>query len=292
MPFTPSPLRYPGGKTQLYPLVRQILAYNGILGGAYIEPFAGGDGLAIKLLLRDEVENIVFNDFDKAVYSVWHSILYSTDELCSLIEDSKLSIEEWQEHKQTYEKLDSSDLLALGFSTFYLNRTNVSGIIKGGVIGGKSQQGAYKIDARFNRLGLIKRIRDIAEHRDRISLSNIDAVNFVDSELVSSQKKALINFDPPYVLKGGMLYKNSYCEKDHVVLANKIHSCQHPWITTYDICPLIKELYSNYRSSVLGINYSIGDTRSAKEYIFFSHNIKLPPDLLPLACIQAESRAS
>lgn len=276
VPYTPSPLRYPGGKTQLYPLVQQLFNHNNFLGKTYIEPFAGGAGLAIKLLLRGEAGDIILNDFDNAIYSVWHSILYSTDTFCSLIEDSKITMDEWQEHKHIYENESDTDLLSLGFSTFYLNRTNVSGIITGGVIGGKKQQGKYKMDARFAKPGLIKRIQDIAKHRNRITISKMDAIDFLDSQLVLSRKDALINFDPPYVLKGGMLYKNSYCEKDHVALANKIHSCQQPWIVTYDICPLVQGLYSSYRSSVLGINYSIGDTRSAKEYIFFSHNLNLP----------------
>ena len=45
----PSPLRYPGGKAQLFPLVRDIIVANRLNGATYIEPFAGGAGLALKL---------------------------------------------------------------------------------------------------------------------------------------------------------------------------------------------------------------------------------------------------
>ncbi len=49
-------------------------------------------------------------------------------------------------------------MLDVGFSTFFLNRTNVSGVIKGGIIGGQEQQGEYKIDARYNGQNLIRKL--------------------------------------------------------------------------------------------------------------------------------------
>ena len=174
MPFTPSPLRYPGGKTQLYAVVKEILYRNSIAGGTYIEPFAGGAGLAIKLLLNGDVNHIVINDYDKAIYSTWYSIINHTDEFCEAINRSKLTMEEWNYHKERFNK--SQNILELGFSTFYLNRTNVSGVIKGGVIGGKEQKGNYKIDARFNKEGLIKRIIKISEKKENITISNKIAI--------------------------------------------------------------------------------------------------------------------
>ena len=273
MPHTPSPLRYPGGKTQLYSIVKDILNKNDLFGGTYVEPFAGGAGLAIKLLLNGDVSNIVINDFDPAIYSVWYSMLNFTDDFFKFILHSELSIEEWHYHKERYN--NSLDLLELGFSTFYLNRTNVSGVIKGGVIGGKKQQGKYKMNARFNKEGLIKRISKIVDKKKYITLSNKNATDFID-EFDFNAGKAFVNFDPPYVKKGGQLYKNAFTEKEHIELSKKILACPFNWIVTYDICELVKELYSSQRHSKLDINYSIGDTRDAKEFIFFSGNIILP----------------
>lgn len=273
MPYTPSPLRYPGGKTQLYSLVKDILYKNSLVDGTYVEPFAGGAGLAIKLLLNGDVDRIVINDFDAAIYAVWYSIIYHTDEFCRLVEKSNLTIEEWSFHKERYGS--SKDILELGFSTFYLNRTNVSGVIKGGVIGGKKQRGTYGIDARFNKPGLIKRILKIAEKRDRITLSNEDAIKLID-KFDFEIEKTFINFDPPYVKKGALLYKNAFTENKHIDLSKKILSCPLNWIVTYDICDLVKRLYCSCRHSLLNINYSIGDIREAKEYIFFSNKLILP----------------
>lgn len=278
MPYTPSPLRYPGGKTQLYSIVKELLYSNSLVGGTYVEPFAGGAGLSIKLLLNGDVGHIVINDFDIAIYSIWDAILNNTDEFCKCIHDAKLTMEEWYYHKERFSK--ATDSLELGFSTFYLNRTNVSGVIKGGVIGGKEQKGNYKIDARFNKEGLIKRIRKIEEKKDYISLSNKNAIDLID-EFDFETDKTFINFDPPYVNKGALLYKNSFIESDHINLSSKILTCPFHWIVTYDICELVKKLYSIKRYSTLNINYSIGDVRDAKEYIFFSDELTLPDSFLP-----------
>lgn len=278
MPITPSPLRYPGGKTQLYPIVRDILRTNGMEGITYAEPFAGGCGLALKLLFKGDVGHIVLNDFDVAIYAFWFSILNYTDEFFSMLANVPVTVEEWEKQKEIYSSLNLNDLLALGFATFFLNRTNVSGVIKGGLIGGKKQNGNFKLDARFVKESLFTRIRKISEYRNNISLYNLDAMDFIDKEL-SKFKKLFINFDPPYVKKGSSLYKNAYSEDEHRLLSRKISLCNMPWIVTYDACSLVKKLYAGFRESTLGISYSIGNTRNAKEYIYFSDCLKVPANI-------------
>lgn len=175
MPSTYSPLRYPGGKSKFYDYIREILKCNNLIGETYIEPFAGGAGLALKLLFNNDVKRIVINDFDPAIYSFWYSILYETDAFCGLIDSTPITLDEWKNQRNIY--MDNSDYtsLKLGFATFYLNRTNVSGVIKGGVIGGQEQTGTYKMDARFNKENLIKKIMKISGYRDQIVLLKQDA---------------------------------------------------------------------------------------------------------------------
>lgn len=273
MPHTPSPLRYPGGKTQIYPFVKDILFMNGLIGCTYVEPFAGGAGLALKLLLNNDVESIVINDYDSAIYAIWHCILYETQKFCDAIENAILSIDEWYLQKDKFIK--SSNIFELGFSAFFLNRTNLSGIIKGGVIGGKKQLGNFKIDARFNKNGLIKRVQKIADRRDSIVISNLNALDMIKSFNFNNDK-TFVNFDPPYVKKGKQLYKNSFTDNEHCELSTLIQSCKLPWIVTYDKCDLVNNLYRDYRRSNLGITYSIGSTKNANEYIIFSNYLKLP----------------
>lgn len=269
-----SPLRYPGGKAKLYNFVKKILTNNNLLGGTYVEPFAGGAGLALKLLINKDVKRIVLNDLDPAIYSIWHSILNVTDDFCELIRNIELSVNEWKKQKEIYNQGLKNNSLEYGFAAFYLNRTNVSGVIKGGIIGGLNQSGNYKMDARFNKEDLIHRVRLISKHKKSIILYNIDANELINGDYLKGLHKVFINFDPPYVKKGLQLYKNSFSTKDHQILCENISKCKKKWIVTYDICPLVKELYKKFSCDVIDINYSVNTTRKAQEYVFYSSELK------------------
>ena len=275
-----SPLRYPGGKAKLYPYIVELLKINNLYGETYIEPFAGGAGLALKLLINNDVKRIVINDLDPAIYSFWFCVLNDTERLCDLIENTPITPEEWVRQKSIYSAGLNDNLLEFAFATFFLNRTNVSGVIMGGIIGGIDQNGPYKIDARFNRANLISRIKEISKHRDQIILTNLDAKIFLSPSNLRHYYKAFINLDPPYVKKGKQLYKNAFSLEDHKDLYEIVSACKRKWIVTYDICDFIKDLYAPYRSSTLDINYSINGNRKAKEYIFFSDNLDLPTNII------------
>lgn len=278
MPSNYSPLRYPGGKSQLYPFVKKIIECNNLLGETYVEPFAGGAGLALKLLLNDDVKRIIINDYDYAIYAIWYCILNYTDDFCRRIEEIDISVSQWDNQRAIYNSMTDS-IFDLGFAAFYLNRTNRSGIIKGGVIGGRFQNGNYKIDARFSKEKLIQKIRQIACNKDKIILTNMDVFDFLSSGFLHHYYKTFINFDPPYVIKGSQLYKNSFTKQDHRLLADLISNCHRKWIVTYDICPLVEEIYKNYRCSKININYSASNSGKATEYIFFSDNLNIPDDI-------------
>lgn len=276
MPSTLSPLRYPGGKTRFYDYIKKLLEYNEMLGETYIEPFAGGAGLAIKLLINNDVRRIVINDFDPAIYAVWYNILNKTEMFCDKINNIFVTKQEWLKQRDIYLCKDTSNLFDLGFATFFLNRTNVSGVINGGMIGGQQQEGHYKIDARFNKQTSISKITRIAEHKEQIILLNQDAKELLRPQQLRRFYKSFLYLDPPYVKKGAQLYKNAFDEMDHMELCELISSCNRKWIVTYDICPFIEDLYRSYRSSYLDITYSIHKSKKAQEYIFFSENMILP----------------
>lgn len=281
MPLTPSPLRYPGGKAKLYNYIRSLIEINGLLGETYIEPFAGGSGLALKLLLKDDVKRIVINDYDPAIYAFWHCVLNSTQQMCDFVNTVPLTVDEWDRQHKIYSEQENYSELELAKAVLFLNRTNISGIINGGVIGKRDQTGKYKMDARLNRAELIKKINAISALSDRIDLYNLDASVFLQTELCHYYK-AFINFDPPYVAKGGQLYKNAFSDADHEALRDQIAACRRKWVVTYDICDLVSKLYSGYRGSYIDIYYSANGARRAQEYIFFSDNLILPDDTVLL----------
>lgn len=278
-----TPLRYPGGKGKLASYVARVFEVNEIVGGTYVEPYAGGAAVAMELLLTGVAKRVHINDLNTSVYAFWHSVLRQPEELCSLISKTPVSIETWHTMKEVQAGSDPS-LLELGFSTFFLNRTNRSGIIGGGVIGGKNQDGAWKLDARFNKRDLIARILAIADYASSIALHNEDAEKLVIKLAKKIPAKSLIYFDPPYYVKGQGLYLNYYNEKDHAALANTIRRLPstQKWITSYDDHPALHALYKGYPNLVYTLSYSANTRYRGSEAIFFSKNLIVPAPMPPM----------
>lgn len=272
-----SPLRYPGGKGRLADFFKQVLTDNRLLDGVYVEPYAGGAAVALSLLFDEYVSRIAINDKDRSIYAFWYSVLHHTEQLCRMIEETPVTLETRLEQKvrQQRERKETEDLLALGFSTLFLNRVNRSGIIKGGVIGGNDQTGNYKIDARYHKADLIERIERIASYSDRIALYNEDAVQFlgqIKEDLPSG--KSIIYLDPPYYKKGQGLYMNYYRKSDHQQIRDAIAAEKDVrWIVSYDNAEPIKELYKDFRSEEFMLNYSASHaTGRGTEIMFVSDN--------------------
>lgn len=288
-----SPLRYPGGKSCLYPLVSQILKKNNLERKRYAEPFAGGCGLALSLLYQGNVSELHINDIDASIWAFWHSVLEHTDELTYKIRKTPITIDEWQRQRAIHLTQDLSDPVALGFSTFFLNRTNRSGIIKAaGVIGGLDQSGPYKMDCRFNREDLEKRVLRIAKYRTRIHLTRRDALDFINDIERSLPKTTFLCVDPPYFQKGQGLYTSFYEQKDHSMLASAIIRTEKPWIVTYDNVEKISHLYKSRRQYQFDINYSVETKRTGTELLIASKGLKLPTELRDRQVNQPQYRAA
>lgn len=271
-----SPLRYPGGKSKLEPLMEYLIMQTGHFGGTYIEPFAGGAGIALELLEKGIVKEIVINDLDKGIYSFWRAILTETDRFIDDIWNVELTIDEWKKQRSLIEK-NSSYSYELGFATFYLNRTNRSGIIKGGVIGGVQQNGRWKIDARFNKGALVDRVKKIAAKKNHIHIYNKDVISFILNYLPKYEENAFVYFDPPYLKKGKQLYMNFFSYKDHVKIEQSINSCvKCDWVITYDDVKEISDIYQNHFLRRFDLNYSVSIKRKASEIIIFKRQDMIP----------------
>lgn len=270
-----SPLRYPGGKSRIADFVKQIIKDNKLLDGVYVEPYAGGAAVALSLLMSEYVSRIIINDKDRSIFAFWHSVLNETERLCQYIEETPVTMEIWREQRelQSIEKKKTADLFSLGFSTLFLNRTNRSGIIKAGVIGGLEQTGNYKIDARYKKEELIARIRRIAAYADRIELHNEDAVDLVSKISHIAPQNTIMYLDPPYYKKGRGLYMNYYNDSDHRAIRDIITNVDTiKWMVSYDNSCFIKSLYKEYRSQEFYLNYSANNNGKGTEVLFFSNN--------------------
>ena len=271
-----SPLRYPGGKLKVVDYIKRLMEENNLCGGTYIEPYAGGANVALSLLLCKYAKRIKINDIDRSIYAFWHSVLMETEALCRMIQDTEVTMETWERQHQMQKNKKEAELLELGFSTFFLNRTNRSGILNGGVIGGKAQTGKYKIDARYNKKDLIERIEIIAAQANKIELTCMDAVALIKRYKRTPAAKTLCYLDPPYYVKGKDLYLNYYNDNDHRMIAETIMKYKGKWIVSYDAVEFIKKLYEDYRQTDYYLSYSAGNPSKGRELMVFSDGLIIP----------------
>ena len=250
---------------------------NNLKGCKYVEPYAGGSSLALSLLFKEQVSEIHLNDLDLAIYAFWHSILTRTQDFIQALEETPVNVDEWLKQKAVYAKGRVAGLFDLGFASFYLNRTNHSGIFNGGVIGGKSQKGPWKIDARFNKVELIRRISRIGAYKNRIHLSRRDAVELLQDN--DFDERTLTFLDPPYFKAGRRLYFNAYEPEDHVFVKNSVLGLTTPWIASYDDVSEIRALYANVRSRRIKLLHTARYAKTGREILFFSPRLRIPAKL-------------
>jgi len=279
-----TPLRYPGGKAKLAAYVKTLLKENRLLDGEYVEPYAGGAGIALELLFHEYVSKIHINDVSRPVHAFWKSVLQHTEELCRLVLKAPLTVAQWDKQKRVLSHPGDYGEVELGFATFFLNRTNRSGILNGGIIGGRDQTGPWKIDARYNARELVRRIESIANLRSRIKLTRQDALKFLQGGVPRWPEQTLIYLDPPYYVKGRDLYHDFYEPDDHAEIAAFINTSvvRQQWIVSYDNVKPILDLYKGCRHVVYSIGYSARSSSQGSEVMFFGRGLKVPPLVGPI----------
>lgn len=264
-----SPLRYPGGKGSLGAFVGKLITQCNPRPRIYVEPFAGGAGIALRLLMEEHVDSIILNDLHRGVSTFWKAILYNTNEFIEIMEKTPVDIDTWHIQKAIFDDQESSEL-SLGFATFFLNRTNRSGILGARPIGGLDQASKWTIDARFNKPDLRTRIELVARYRDRISVKQQNALDLL-RDMDSEWNQSFIYADPPYLQKSADLYLNNLSWPDHMDLACLLRSRGGCWMITYDADDrVIKNLYPDLRAARFGIAHTAGYQRLGDEIVVFS----------------------
>lgn len=271
-----TPLRYPGGKARLGPWLAQLLRHNRISNGVYAEPYAGGAGAAMFLLARGHVRQVHINDADPVVYSFWHAITANNSRFVKLVKETPVSMDSWYQQQEILARHKSYSHLKVGFATFFLNRTNRSGILAGGVIGGKDQKGNFKLDARFNKDELVKRIEAIGALRRFISIQGVDAEEWIKSTGSELPPESLLYLDPPYYDKGSQLYRNFYEPADHAAIAAHVLKVKTPVVVTYDNVAAIRSLYTSAPAVNFSLRYSTHLARPTSTEVLFYRNLTLP----------------
>ncbi len=255
-----------------------------------------GAGAALALLFGEHADRIIINDADKGIYAMWWSILNKTDDFLKLLKDKRISMRQRDLQIAVYKNPRGHSKTELGFATFYLNRTNRSGIIvNGGPIGGRKQLGEWGIDARFNKEDLALKIERIASYKSRISVFNMDAVELLREVVAphAAKQKTFVYLDPPYYNYGARLYLSYTQHDDHEELRDYLKEAPFPWVLTYDSAPEIRELYGKFRQVPFALSYKAAERRAGKELMIVKKGIALPKawkEKLPARYITTQER--
>lgn len=275
-----SPLRYPGGKARLAPFFARLIRAQIPAPTHYAEPYAGGAGAALRLLTDGAVDHIHINDLNVGVAAFWRTITApnGANAFCQLINNTLVTVEQWNHQRAIYQAGKGDDL-ALGFATFFLNRTNRSGILDAGPIGGFEQVGKWKIDARYNKSALIERVKHVAALGDRIHVTQLDGLDFLTT-MEAHATDVLVYADPPYVEQGGRLYLHAFNGDDHKALAEKLQAAKYPWLLTYDDQRIVwDDLYDAARCARFDIAHTAAIQHVGKETIVYGPTLTVPTDV-------------
>ncbi|EPB4501074.1 DNA adenine methylase [Yersinia enterocolitica] len=286
IPVDVSPFRYPGGKGKLSKFLALFLVTNNLQGCTLVEPFCGGAGGTLPLLLSGLIDKLYLNDINPGISGFWLSLKKNPDALIKMVENEPVTIEAWHHWRKVYFSNEEYSPLEKGFSAFFLNRTNRSGMLHAGPIGGREQTGNYEIDCRFTRTTLIKRLERIASVANKIVVKSEDAVKCI------SRLKAdnLIYADPPYVKEGRNIY-NEFCFSDaeHLRFSKALKRNKAHWLLSYDDHPLIHKLYSSSGINIVELSYAINKARVGRELLIASANSRQPASDFTISCEDADA---
>lgn len=272
-----TPLRYPGGKSLMSSFFEEVIDYNMLEKTVYAEPYAGGAGSAINLLLGNKVEAIKINDISLGIFSFWYFLVHQSSDFLKMVDKTEVNLKEWQKQRSIFKKSQKASL-ELGFATFYLSRTNRSGILNAGPMGGqdpiKQFNAKYKLDCRYNKEALLNKFADIIKIRKNIEVYNEDALTFLSK---IKNKNTFVYLDPPYYDQGKALYLNYYKHKDHLVLSDFLrNTTDFNWVLSYDNVEAIRKLYFDFDLYEFELTYTAHKVKNGTEFLTHSKNISLP----------------
>lgn len=270
-----SPLRYPGGKARLAPYLARVLSSQSTTVETYCEPYAGGAGAGLQLLREGHVSRLIINDLNPGIAAFWRAVFFQTSALVRRIQECDVTLENWHQQRAIYLAPEGRDTLSLGFATFYLNRTNRSGILGARPIGGLNQTGNWLIDARFNKADLVERILTLGALAPQVDVREERAIDLIRT-LNRRTKPVLMYVDPPYVVPGEELYMTAHTWQQHQGLARVLTKSPHPWILTYDADARTRELYRDFRCLRFGISHTAQVQKVGREFMFFSRGLRVP----------------
>lgn len=274
-----SPLRYPGSKALLSDYIADFIVDQELIGTTIVEPYAGSAIISFIMLFRDYAEHSIIIERDPLLYCFWFCVFNRTEELIERINMVDVTIETWQNF-QPYRQVDDINvfpILDMGLAGLFFNRTNFSGILKAGPLGGRQQLSQYRIDCRFNKSTIIRQISEIAPLNNRVTILFGDALRFlINNRDEYEAGNYFLYIDPPYFKEGKNIYRYWYNLQDHINLSEFLLGTNTPWLVSYDDHKAIRDLYVNHAQlQQIYFDYAAGRPKRSPELLI--SNRRIPP---------------
>jgi len=276
-----SPLRYPGSKRKLFNYLKRVLAHNNLEPQILVEPFVGGGSISLNFLSLNKKNKVVIGDSDELVYSFWKTLFTEPAYLINFVRKVKVNLKTFEKYRHIASHTSEFSRKRLAAACLFLNRTSFSGILNdsAGPIGGREQKSIYKIDCRFGRKNLIRKIRTISAFKNRVVVlphTWEETLNYVDGKDEYKNANLLFYFDPPFYKKADQLYRHYFDDANHKDLRDKLMSIKQPWILSYDREKEIQNLYSTFTRINVSMPYSINSPAKRLEKELIITPLKLP----------------
>jgi DNA adenine methylase len=276
-----SPLRYAGSKRKLFNYLERVLTHNKFLPQVLVEPFVGGGNIFLNFLSHHEGSTAVIADKDELVYSFWKTLFSDPKYLVNFIRKAKVNLKTFDYYRYISSHSTGFSRRQLAETCLFLNRTSFSGILNdsAGPIGGREQKSIYKINCRFGRKNLIKKIKNISAFKNRVVIlpySWEETLKYVATKIEYKNASLLFYLDPPFYKKADQLYRYHFDDITHKNLRDRLVKLEYPWILSYDRVKEIQNLYSAFTRINISMPYSINSPAKRLEKELIITPLKLP----------------
>ena len=252
-----TPLRYPGGKSKA---IKTLAQWYPKVITEYREPFIGGGSIAIDITKANPDIPVWINDLYVPLYNFWVQLRDRGKELSERVRHEKQkTLDEGDPEKITEKakelfnkykaEIDTYDDFEKAVAFFIMNKCSFSGLTENSTFSKTAS------NSNFSLVGADK----LAKFSELIKNWKITNIDYSEVMKAKGYADTFIFLDPPYDIKDFLYGKNREMHKsfDHDLFADRVSTCMHKFMITYNLNDRLLDLYKNYNLKEWKLRYSM-----------------------------------
>ena len=275
MKYLKTPLRYPGGKSRVAPMLIEKFP-SGIK--EFREPFLGGASVALLFSQKHPEIPVWVNDKYEYLYNFWVTLQEDGDNLSDVLVGIKEDHSTEEKAKELFisakEEISKADPFRKAVLFWILNKCSYSGLTE------NSSFSASASRQNFTTRGA-KHLKNISEIIQHWEITNLDY-----TEVLQPDGDGVFCFlDPPYKIGSYLYGTNAEMHKtfDHDDFIAQCKKCPNKWMVTYNNDIDLKEGYKGYNQEEFRITYGMkhrADNRHKSELLVTNFTESTPLEAL------------